>query len=78
MVVAMTGIEAKKKVCPARSLMIGLLFVAKREIVGSDSPDKCIGSNCMMWRYVHPEYLIVEDKKDDEQLNGYCGLAGKP
>lgn len=31
----------------------------------------CLATNCMMWRFKHPE------KRTDTDL-GYCGLAGKP
>jgi len=29
----------------------------------------CIGSRCMMWRFKN---------EDPDNLDGYCGLAGKP
>jgi hypothetical protein len=31
----------------------------------------CLGSECMMWRYAHPERRSGDEK-------GYCGLAGRP
>jgi len=34
---------------------------------------RCISSRCMMWRY------HTEGKEDEPlDLDGYCGLAGKP
>ena len=32
---------------------------------------KCIGSDCMFWRFKNPERKKEEDP-------GYCGIAGKP
>jgi hypothetical protein len=29
----------------------------------------CVGSECMMWRYLN---------SDPDSTDGYCGLAGKP
>ncbi|MEG6505912.1 hypothetical protein ACR4XJ_00015 [Nitratidesulfovibrio sp. D1] len=31
----------------------------------------CVGAQCMMWRYKHPQ-------RNAEGDEGYCGLAGKP
>lgn len=55
----MTEEEARKKWCP----MTG------------DQRDKCIASDCMMWRWIlrtQAEILV------DAPLIGYCRLGGKP
>lgn len=31
----------------------------------------CLGAQCMMWRFKHPERMTENDA-------GYCGIAGKP
>ena len=48
--------------------------------------NKCVGSDCMAWRFRKPNSEWVERELSDGSKmgsfenvpNGYCGLAGKP
>lgn len=86
----MTEDEAKQKICPVRYVGI--------EYKDNDSPashgaiysKKCIGQECMAWRWINPpyvpcvvngvEYKAVVDGIDLSKATpvGFCGLAGKP
>lgn len=73
----MTETEAKTKWCPmARSPSYG--FVANRDsesdsmYTSFEEASRCIGSNCMMWRW---EIITGLGRLDTD--TGYCGLAGK-
>ena len=51
-------------------------------------PDRCIGSACMVWRFVGPMPLaghlerdgrsVVDRWSEASKTHGFCGLAGKP
>jgi hypothetical protein len=74
----MTEEEATKQWCPEiakyNSLNIIAKAVANNIGEGFTYDNYCVGSFCMMWRYLHPEY--VKGIEEDKQLSGYCGLAG--
>lgn len=68
--------EAKTKWCP----MIAQRTKFKR-IDDPDAMDRCIGSACMMWRWIEPPYSNEHLKNWQEATGGptgFCGLAGKP
>lgn len=54
----MTEDEAKTKWCP----QMGIAHPKSND----GNHDKCIASDCMMWRFV---------TDNDSDNNGYCGLA---
>jgi hypothetical protein len=63
----MTEDEAKTKWCPA---------MAKESINRRDGKETCIGSACMAWRW-----KMTWDETGtgvEENVHGYCGLAGEP
>jgi hypothetical protein len=67
----MTEDQAKTKWCPM--VRAGNLAGCNR----ADATDKCIGSDCMMWRM---KYVEQQDERNVSVLmpDYYCGLAGKP
>jgi len=74
----MTEDEAKKKWCPelAKRNAAELVAAIIEKSFYEPQPDNCIGSQCMMWRYINPSY--VKGTEEDKKLSGYCGLGGKP
>lgn len=54
--------------------------LTNRNIFLEEDTDKCIASDCMMWRWERDRYAEgYELKPDHEDYNkGYCGLGGKP
>ena len=86
----MTEDEAKTKWCPfAREASSPGGW---NRAVFSDGPhSKCIGSQCMAWRWTDQQTLAdavdwvriephrrIEDFKARNPTNGVCGLAGRP
>jgi hypothetical protein len=74
----MTENEAKTKWCPmARVAYCGTHSFAANRMWPDIALETamCIASDCMMWNYVHPEYVTGKDVDGD--LQGYCGLARK-
>lgn len=67
----MTEEEAKTKVCP-QTFGIPEIRTADGCGIREGGPWKCIGSACMMWRWVQ----YYEERPAG--AHGYCGLAGKP
>jgi hypothetical protein len=76
----MTEEEAKQKWCPqVRTLMwVGEKaehpLISNRAVDEADGYDErhcCIGSDCMMWRWI---YL----QNGEKTPRGFCGLGGKP
>lgn len=75
----LTEEEAKHKWCPEVRICDGIAPFAFNKHQGpekvSDVPNRCIASDCMMWRW-------REDAKPDGlgsfHTKGYCGLAGRP
>ena len=67
--------EAKTKWCPMVRIFSGTSnYVAacnKNMLDRDKDKDRCIASNCMMWRWIPTIYA-------PETKSGYCGLAGKP
>ena len=79
----MTEDEAKTKCCPFREIKI-VAYAKKAEIIERDHElYRCIGSDCMAWRWVK-EKSGTELSPDSDKPNklriyipdGYCGLAG--
>lgn len=74
----MTEPEARTKWCPfARAFSpvmdehaetVAAASVNRQES-GADPWCRCLASDCMAWRW---------DERHQTELNGYCGLAGKP
>jgi len=52
-------------VTPAAGMDRGVVTVMHRDPAAIEVDTRCLGSNCMAWRWVKPG-------------DGYCGLAGKP
>lgn len=80
----MTEEEAKAKWCPYLQVAIAMrgpshnMASEKVEIIDNRSERQrpfCIGSACMVWRWV--EKPIPKDPAQAWR-EGYCGLAGKP
>jgi hypothetical protein len=77
----MTEDEAKTKRCP-----VGAGNMAAIEgtpaIHMNIYTTKCIGSDCMAWRWGEPSISVKKVMEGEEcpieNNNGYCGLAGKP
>jgi len=67
----MTEEEARKKWCPMVRFIMDRPaqgnLVSNRNCTVNDPWDKCIASDCMMWRWMSK---IIRDK-------GYCGLGGE-
>ena len=76
----MTEDEAKTKWCPM--VRAGNEAGCNRK----DATDKCIASDCMMWRTSCTRYFDKGKYYDRDETGtgqwvetgGYCGLAGKP
>jgi hypothetical protein len=61
--------EAKKKWCP-------MIKLPDNEIKTATAHDiTCLGSNCMMWRWLSPS---LTEHTDTTRCTGYCGLGGNP
>lgn len=74
----MTEEEARKKWCPMVRFAGQVLEPAYNRTnsgITLQQHDKCIASDCMMWRWTF-------GKEDNRELygdhTGYCGLRGKP
>ena len=78
----MTEDEAKTKWCP----MVRVIQIRtgperyetldNRACLNEDGGPKCIGSECMMWRWL---YKISNDGSDPERTeHGGCGLVPSP
>lgn len=76
----MTEEEAKACWCPfarSASMLSSLDPPHKRQVSANRVPDTgmpdsdclCLASGCMAWRW---------DSRHKTELDGYCGLAGKP
>lgn len=86
----MTEDEAKTKTCVHRSALHQAHLDFSNSVHGpSSSPHgyvfmtaglKCIGSDCMAWRWCDDIAEMVSNKNPSlrAQLDGYCGLACKP
>jgi hypothetical protein len=72
----MTEDEAKTKWCPMVRVIAYNGTYSSNRLDSSVMSKKCIASNCMLWRWLHPEY--VRGTEADKGLSGYCGLGGKP
>ena len=66
----MTEDEAKEKWCPQGPT------VATDEY-NAGFTFTCIGSKCMAWRW-HGVVMGQDSPPRPEELQGYCGLAGRP
>lgn len=83
----MTEDEAKTKWCPhVRGLAASVGAAPNRTLDGSRhrSAD-CIASACMAWRWDTDAWTLAFDdkgpltrRKDFDEPQGYCGLAGRP
>lgn len=62
--------EAQKKWCPYRNRV--RFIDGTTPHFTNDEAEKCVGSTCMMWRW-----LVIYNKTDGESY-GYCGVGGKP
>jgi hypothetical protein len=85
----MTEAEAKAKDCPLHTVSAMLAaFVTMyttanggRTTCKEDAIEKaarCKGSDCPMWRWDENSVGANKTKRSGEDLEGYCGLAGKP
>lgn len=80
----MTEDEAKTKWCPATRIGLTNNITNAMDVAvnrrGKDTPVAepftCIGSACMMWRWLSFDLQTNEERVAGKQ--GYCGLAGKP
>jgi hypothetical protein len=78
----MTEDEAKTKICcgpPGTNTMIHAIEMQ------SDADICCIASGCMAWRWDTDAWTLAFDdkgpltrRKDYDEPQGYCGLAGRP
>jgi hypothetical protein len=72
--------DAKTKWCPEGRLIAkfnnGDAATFNRTQGRSDWP-RCIGSDCMFWRWVRDEHGWPENDSNGHAL-GYCGAAGQP
>ena len=72
----MTEAEAKTRWCPmVRVHVVGIGNWTNRGLFldgKSTMPNRCIASDCMMWRFDGLRSSIAQ------QEHGYCGLAGMP
>ena len=83
----MTETEAKTKWCPMVRIAVGdgdyatanRGWVANPEGLIDTEMGRCIGSACMMWRWIEDGGANLEQYRNGEpyQQRGYCGLAGK-
>lgn len=89
----MTEDEAKTKWCPFARTPQPQNYAANRTPKGSFINSKCLGSECMAWRWnkaANPNWkprnyissivsnpYLEEPSSADSQIEGYCGLAGK-
>lgn len=48
---------------------------APETVSGISEQCKCVGSECMAWRFLEK---TTNDGEPDENSVGFCGLAGKP
>jgi hypothetical protein len=78
----LTEAEAKKRWCPfARApgnYAYGLPTNNRNERGGPTARAKCIGSDCMAWRWIDAEVEFQRTGTHQPTNTGYCGLAGKP
>lgn len=84
----MTEDEAKTKRCPLVSgkhynAISGARQAQMFESHRWDGGTNCIGSTCMMWRWVRPSQEAIDEVRaiglePMMKSHGYCGLAGKP
>jgi len=72
--------EARKKWCPfTRALWDGAganrvtTTTPTADSVGKDSDNKCVGSECMAWRF-----RTWQGPDGERAQGGWCGLAGNP
>jgi hypothetical protein len=72
----MTEKEAKSKWCPMTRFHVvensPLTVYSNRD--ENDLPTRCMGSECMMWRWKTP---LSADIDGNYYSNGFCGLGGK-
>lgn len=76
----MTEDEAKKKWCPFVRLCVkgqsaGNRYGDENGTIENPSSCRCIGSDCMAWRWADGMPSITGKPKN--MCEGYCGLAGK-
>lgn len=75
----MTEDEAKTKWCPMVRVASGPYVPGTYSVGMLDNQEaKCIGSACMMWRYLNPDVGVTKQTDGTGNAHGYCGLAGKP
>ena len=70
----MTPVEARKKWC--HKTVQYLSAFTDTGLVVKEGPSRCLATDCMAWRQnIHP---MNRGKLTDDEIRGYCGLAGKP
>ena len=59
-----------------------MIFTAKEAFIRfcpTNGPaNKCIGEECMGWRWYDPLVDPLSEEPGPKSRRGYCGLAGKP
>jgi hypothetical protein len=82
----MTEDEAKtKSCCGPPTVAIATLIASGLEMEGPTAKGECAGSACMAWRWDTDAWTLAFDdkgpltrRKDYDEPQGYCGLAGRP
>ena len=79
----MTEDEAKKKWCPfvRTGLTAGMavnrhVADSRGAIDGVFDETRCLGSGCMMWKWLSPTAHTIARGAQEIKTKGYCGLSG--
>lgn len=71
--------EAKTKWCPEVRTGLTAGMAVNHHINGDvDEETRCIGSSCMMWRWLQVLAGDGMNVVDDPKRRGFCGKAGRP